>query len=379
MASAPPRDASRYRPVPRHRPHLDAICLKALRKRPEDRYGTAGELAADLRRYLRASRWWRTTAAVATPGALRDRYRGRLTTATALVLALAAVIVAAGAYRRAERLLRPEAPAPQVFPFSDLGASSVEELQRAFAAAPDSVEAGAAVALGLLNAGRPQEARLVVARLRQIPGREEDPLTDYVDGSIAMDLDEPQRALVLFDACPSRRAGRRPRRAPGQFARHVAASWRPSTSGMRGAPRWSSHAKISSAPATTRLLARVLNDLAIERFQRGEMEHGEALLEQAVVATRAAGRRPVVILATWPIQRWCAGGQISRSRSFTRYWRCNAARRPRGGSGRRYVRLPMRSTISVGHRKQESSSRRPLRCSTGRSLWDCRMRSSRAP
>ena len=29
---------------------LDAICLKALRKRPEDRYVTAGDLAADLRR-----------------------------------------------------------------------------------------------------------------------------------------------------------------------------------------------------------------------------------------------------------------------------------------------------------------------------------------
>jgi serine/threonine protein kinase/Tol biopolymer transport system component len=76
---------------------LDAVCLKALRKRPEERYPTAGELAADLRRYLggqpvearRGGRRYRLAR-------LAHRHRGRLATAAALALALAAVAVVAG-------------------------------------------------------------------------------------------------------------------------------------------------------------------------------------------------------------------------------------------------------------------------------------------
>ena len=295
LAPATSQRVTRSRDVDRN---LDAICLKALRKRPEERYATAGDLAADLRRWLEGQ------PVAARHDGLRyrvarfaHRYRVRLTTAAALALTVAAVIVAATAYRRAERLLPPEAPAPQIFPFSNMGAATVEELQRAFAATPESVETGAALALHLIDADRPQEARLVVARLRQIPGREHDPLTDYVDGAIAMDADEPQRALVLFTrARDGALTGGR-----GEILGQVRAARGRllTTLGQRDEGR----AEMELARADFERagdhasLARVLNDLAIERLQRGEMESGEALLEEAAATTRAAGRRPVVILS----------------------------------------------------------------------------------
>jgi len=44
---APPRRGNRTVPV-----DLETICLKALEKDPDRRYQTAGQMAADLRRYL---------------------------------------------------------------------------------------------------------------------------------------------------------------------------------------------------------------------------------------------------------------------------------------------------------------------------------------
>ena len=269
---------------------------------PEERYPTAGDLAADLRRWLEGQ------PVVARRGGLRyrvarlaHRYRGRLTTAAALSLTAAAVIVAATAYRRAERLLPPEAPAPQIFPFSNMDPATIEELQRAFAAAPDSVESGAALALRLIDTDRPQEAALVVARLRQIPGREHDPLTDYVDGSIALDTEEPQRALVLLTRA---RAGALASGRGELFAQVCATRGRLLTTlGQRdeGQAEMELARREFERAGDHASLARVLNDLAIERLQRGEMESGEALLEEAAAATRAAGRRPVVILEPGPV------------------------------------------------------------------------------
>jgi tetratricopeptide (TPR) repeat protein len=292
------RAASAVATTPRPREiggDLDAVCLKALRKRPEDRYITAGELAADLRRYLDrrpvAARRGGTRYRL---GRFASRYRGKLVVAAAVALAVAAIVFAVGTRRHAERLLRPEPPMPAPFPFDDL--PPVPELQRAFAARPDSVEAGASLALALAETGRTQEATLLVARLRQIPEREDDPLTDYADATIAMKLDEPQRALVLFTRARDGALATDRGELVGQI--RAARGHLLATLGEREEAR----AEMELARADFERagdqasLARVLNDLAIEHLQRGEMDRGEALLDEALAATRAAGRRPATIL-----------------------------------------------------------------------------------
>lgn len=75
-------------------PDLDAICLKALRKRPEERYASAGELLADLDRWLvreavearRGERGYRLRSFVRRHGLVAG-------TALALLLAGAAAVV----------------------------------------------------------------------------------------------------------------------------------------------------------------------------------------------------------------------------------------------------------------------------------------------
>jgi serine/threonine-protein kinase len=274
---------------------LDAICLKALRKRPHDRYGTAGELAADLRRYLDgrpvSARRGGTRYRL---GRFASRYRGKLVTVAAVALAMVAIVFAVGTVRRTEQRLAPEQPRPEPFPFDNL--PPVADLQRAFADRPDSVEAGASLALALAEKGRAQEAALVVARLRQIPEREDDPLTDYAEASIASKNDEPQRALVLFTRARDGALAANRGELVGQI--RAARGRLLATLGEREQGR----AEMELARADFERagdqasLARVLNDLAIEHLARGEMDRGEALLDQALVATRAAGRRPATIL-----------------------------------------------------------------------------------
>jgi serine/threonine-protein kinase len=280
---------------------LDAICLKALRKEPGERYAGAAAFADDLRRYLdgqpvaarRGGRRYRLSR-------FARRHRAGIAAATASALAVVAVLVAVAAVRRGgqpDSARPPQEPPPQTFPFSDVGATPIEELERRFFAAPDSVEAGASLALALTRGGRSPEAALVVARMRQIPGREQDPLTDYVDASVAMDVGQPQRALVLFTRARDRAVAT----GRGELVAQVRASRGRllSTLGKRDEAR--SEMELARADFERiddhASLARVLNDLAIERLELGELDRGEELLELAAAETRAAGRRPVVILA----------------------------------------------------------------------------------
>jgi serine/threonine-protein kinase len=270
---------------------LDAICLKALRKEPGERYASAAAFAQDLRAYLEG----RPVAARAGNRRYRvvrlfKRHRAQVATPAALALAVVSIVMAVSAYQRAERLRPPAPPTPRVFPFSDVGTIPVEELQRRFAEQPASVEAGAALALGLADDGRAKEAALILARLRQIPGKEDDPLTLYADASIHMDLDTPQRALVLLTRA---RDGALASGRGDLLAQIRAARGRLlSTLGEREEGQREMKLAVDDfrRAGDHASLTRVINDLAIEELQRGELARGEVLLEEAVSEGRAAGR-----------------------------------------------------------------------------------------
>jgi predicted Ser/Thr protein kinase len=266
---------------------LDAICLKALRKDPGERYPTAASFAQDLRACLEG----RPVTARAGSRRYRmvrfaRRHRGRMLTTATLAVAAAAVVVAATAYRRAERASSP--PAPRVFPIQGLETTPFAEVERRFAAAPQSAEAGAAFALSLTLRGRTQEAQSVVAGLRQIPGREQDPLLDYAEARSYED-DEPQRSLVLLTRARERAlAGGR-----GELIGEIRARRARLLSKM--GDRAAARAEMELARADferagdRRALLPLLNHLAIEYLNQGRMAEGEALLERVLAEVSARG------------------------------------------------------------------------------------------
>lgn len=276
---------------------LDEICLRALRKSALERYADAGEMAADLRRYLagqpvaarRGGRRYRL-------GRLVRRHRAALAISAALLVAVAALWAAVAARQRAAAVA-PEPPTPRPFPYSDIGNFPVEELRRAFEAAPGSAEAGAALVLGLARAQQFDEARVILARLRQIPEEEQNPLTDYADGVLALGREEPQRALVLLTRA---RDGALARGRGDLVAQVRAARGRLlSTLGQRAEGRAEmelAQREFESA-ADHASLSRVLNDLGLDDLQQGRLDEGQARLERAVVEARAAGKTPGTMLA----------------------------------------------------------------------------------
>ena len=267
---------------------LDAICFQALRKAPEARYPSAAEFARDLERYL-------ARLPVAARGVQR-RYRfGRFPrrhAATFVIIgALVAAFVAGSTLLpRADSRRRGEVeePPPRPFPFSDVSASEAPALEAQFISEPASLETGAHLAMSLAKGGRIVEARLLLPRLRQIPGRADDPLIDYVEASLAVAADEPQRALVLFErALTAAFVGGR-----GELVSQIRAARGRllSTLGRGDAARTDMSAALAGFEASgdAPSLARVLNDLAVEELQRGRLAEGEALLERALAASREA-------------------------------------------------------------------------------------------
>jgi serine/threonine-protein kinase len=275
---------------------LDAICLKALRKEPDDRYPSAASFAWDLRCHLEG----RPVAARADGRRYRftrlaHRHRTPLATYGALALAASAALVATSLYWRAESARVPESAAPRPFPFSNMG-TPIDELQRRFAMAPGSVEDGAALAIALHKKGRDQEARLIVGRLRQIPGREHDPFTDYAEAVIAMGREEHQRALVLItrtrDGALAGGRGELLGQARALSGRLLA------TLGDRDAARSEMELAVADfeRAGDRDSLVRVQNELAVEYVDQGRMDEGEALLQKALAAERAAGGQGNVML-----------------------------------------------------------------------------------
>ena len=267
---------------------LDAVCLKALRKEPAERYASAAAFADDLGRYLegdavearRGGRRYRAAR-------LLRRHRASLGTAAAMVIAVVALLVAFAAQHRAEEAAHPPDPPPRPFPFSAGTSPPIEELRRRFDEAPASVEAGAELALALNREGRKKEAALVLTRLRQIPGKTQDPFTDYVDAVFAVEAHQPQRGLVLH----TRALHNAIASGHGELVGQIRAS-RGRLLSMLGR-REEARSEMQAARAAFEkagdqaALARVLNDLAIEVLQDGEIDEAERMFEAALVATRA--------------------------------------------------------------------------------------------
>jgi serine/threonine-protein kinase len=279
--------------------------MQALRRQPERRYADAAAFRDDLARSLAGQpvaarrRRWRTPLA-APP-------RRRWAPAAAALALLAAIAIAAaiavalglGSSGRRDGPARrdtPSAGAPRSFPFDPSNPPPAEESERRLAAAPDDVVAAAALVLRLARDGRTEEARIVVGRMRQMPGRQDDPLVDFADGRLASLAGEDQRALVFYTRARDQALAAGRAELLGTIRTSRAATL--SKLGQRDASR----AELELARADSerlgdqRTLYRTLNGLALEHLQRGEMERGEAALRQALAAAVAAGVEPLVTL-----------------------------------------------------------------------------------
>jgi tetratricopeptide (TPR) repeat protein len=294
-ASPPPRSARRRR---RLGADLDAICLKALAVDPGVRYTSAAELAADMRRYLDGRRTLARSAA-------RASWRGGRLTRTPIAWIAAAALVAAVALtfvaiRRGARpgsvLSTPAAAASRGFPFDPTNPPPGSESERRLAEAPDDVVAGAALVLRLARDERMGEARIALGRMRQVPGKELDPILDFAEGRLASREAEDQRALFLYTRARD----------------NALATGRSEVLGAVRTSRASALMKLRQTEAAlaelelarldseragdARTLYRTLNGLALERLQRGDMARGRQALEEALVAARQADVEPVVTL-----------------------------------------------------------------------------------
>jgi len=298
-AGSPPAEGPAVRALPRGESwrDLDAVCLKALRKLPAERYADAGALADDLRRFLdgrpvEARRGdWRYRS-----GRFLYRHRAALTLTAATVLATGSAIVAWRAQRQVAQL-RPAEPEPRPFPFSDAGRQPIEELQRRFADRPADVDSGAAYALALIQAQRLEEAKLIVARLRQIPAESANPLVDYVEARLAVEREEPQRGLVLYTQARDRAI----EQGRGELVAQVRAlrGRLLATLGERDEARREMELAVRNfaAAGDHESLSGVLNDLAIEHLQQGRLDEGSALLRRGMEEGRLAGRtRPSILM-----------------------------------------------------------------------------------
>ncbi len=289
---------------------LDTICARALESDPAARYPHAGALAADLRRHLegrpveaRRRRRWRRA------GAVLGRGRPRLLAAGAAGLAL--LLLGGAVWIAGQRSGDRSSEASQTaqlagFPFDPVN-PPLEEMESRFAAAPDDVAAGAALVVALLRQQRESEAGILVGRLRQIPGKELDPLIDYAEGRLATRRGENQRALVLFTSARDNAAaqGREELLGTIRWARGAILS----RLGQRDAARQDlelARADFERA-GDPRNLYRVLNDLSIEYLQIGRMEQGEAVLESALAAARLAGFAPVPALGNLAVLKFLRG------------------------------------------------------------------------
>ncbi len=172
---------------------LDAICLKALRKEPRERYASVALLAEDLRRLLAG------LPVLARRGGLTYRLlklarRHSVHVAVAAAAALLATLFVLLAVRTSgsgpvARDARPAPPRPRPT------LSRIGELSARFAENPGQPEIGLELIATLLAAGRGDDAMGAVVRLRQLPGElGKGPRIDLAEAEAALAVSEYQRA-----------------------------------------------------------------------------------------------------------------------------------------------------------------------------------------
>ncbi len=284
------------RPAPRGeiRRDLDAICLKALRRRPAERYESAEALAADLRRMLAGQ-------GVEAPRP-RPRAPWRLVHWSAATAVAGLLLV--GGFALLGRSGDGTAPATssaaetgnRFFPFDPVNPPPAEESERRFAESPEDRVAGAALVVRLGRERRFDEGRIVLGRLRQVPGADDDPLVDFAAGDLARRAGEHQKALIFFTHARERALAQGRSDLVGTIL--LARGGTLVTLGQRD----TGFAELEAARAELeragdhRALYRALNELAILSFQQGELDRGEALFEAAVDSARRVGFEPVIVL-----------------------------------------------------------------------------------
>ena len=173
---------------------LDAICLKALRKEPEDRYASVAELAEDLRRFLDGRPVAAHHGGVSYKlGKLARRHR--IHVAVAAVTALLATVLVLVAVRGLGDGARGSLPAVAAPIHARPTLSRIGELSARFAENPNRAEIGLELIDALLAAGRGDDAMGTVARLRQLPGPlGKGPRIDLAEAEAAIAVSEYQRA-----------------------------------------------------------------------------------------------------------------------------------------------------------------------------------------
>ena len=188
-ASDTPADASR-----RLGRDLDAICLKALRKEPRERYASVAAFAGDLHRFLAG------LPVAAHRGGLSYRLsklarRHRVTVGVAAAAALCATALVLLVVRATESASTSAAGAPLPPPGVRPTLSRIGELSARFAENPNRPEIGLELIAALLAAGRGDDAMGAVVRLRQLPGElGKGPRIDLAEAEAALAVSEYQRA-----------------------------------------------------------------------------------------------------------------------------------------------------------------------------------------
>lgn len=270
---------------------LDAICLKALRKEPLERYASVVALADDLRRFLDGL----PVAAHRGGLAYRLSRRVRRHRATAVVGAAAALLataivllaVRASGSRAPQTPSRvPAAQPPRATP------ARIHALGASFAANPQRQDVGLELVEALLAAGRGADAMSAVARLRQLPDSlGKGPQIDLVEAEAALAVSEYQRAAAAAAAAREGAAhagdaalARRAELAQGRALLRLSS---PEEVDRRMAALFAASEAAGDEP--TAIGALVVRAVAARRSARAE-EAGR-LLAEALPRARAAGEK----------------------------------------------------------------------------------------